>query len=166
MNNVSLIGRLTADPELKHTQSGIANTRFTIAVDRNFVKQGEERQADFITITAWRQTAEFVCKYFAKGRRIAIVGEIRTGSYTDKDGNKRYTFEVFANNVEFCDSKSDSGKGSFSGRSGDSERNSGYSQPDTKQSTDYREAPKPAPSYTSGDDGDFFELPNDVDLPF
>ena len=99
MNNVSLIGRLTADPELKHTQSGIATTRFTIAVDRNFVKQGEERQADFITITAWRQTAEFVCKYFAKGRRIAITGEIRTGSFTDKEGNKRYTFEVFANNV-------------------------------------------------------------------
>lgn len=105
MNNVSLIGRLTADPELKHTQSGIANVRFNIAVDRNFVKQGEERQTDFITIVAWRQTAEFICKYFGKGRRMAINGEIRTGSYTDRDGNKRYTFEVWANNAEFCDTK-------------------------------------------------------------
>ena len=66
MNNVSLIGRLTADPELRHTQSGVANVRFTIAVDRTFTKQGEERQADFITITAWQQRAEFICRYFTK----------------------------------------------------------------------------------------------------
>lgn len=105
MNNVSLIGRLTADPELKHTQSGIANVRFNIAVDRNFVKQGEERQTDFITIVAWRQTAEFICKYFTKGQRIALTGRIQTGSYTDKDGNKRYTFDVVADNVEFCEPK-------------------------------------------------------------
>ena len=105
MNNVSLIGRLTADPELKHTQSGIANVRFNIAVDRSFVKQGEERQTDFITIVAWRQTAEFICRYFSKGRRIAINGEIRTGSYTDRNGGKRYTFEVWVNSAEFCDTK-------------------------------------------------------------
>ena len=161
MNNVSLIGRLTADPELKHTQSGIATTRFAIAVDRTFVKQGEERQADFINIVAWRQTAEFVCKYFTKGRRIAIIGEIRTGSYIDKDGNKRYTFEVFANNVEFCDSKGDSGNGNGNGNG-----NGGGSQRSYQQNNYRQEAPKPAPSYTSGDDGDFMELPGDEDLPF
>ena len=104
MNNVSLIGRLTADPELKHTQSGKGFTRFTVAVDRA-VKTGEEKQTDFINIVAWNQTAEFVCKYFSKGQRIALTGAIRTGDYTDKDGKKRYTFEVWANNVEFCESK-------------------------------------------------------------
>lgn len=111
MNNVSLIGRLTADPELKTTQSGISTVRFSIAVDRTYTKQGEEKQADFINIVAWRQTAEFICKYFSKGRRIAITGRIQTGSYTDRDGNKRYTFDVIAENVEFCDKKQDSSGG-------------------------------------------------------
>ncbi len=104
MNNVQLIGRLTVDPELKHTQSGTACTRFNIAVDRR-VKQGEEKQADFITVVAWQQRAEFICKYFSKGQKIALTGSIKTGSYTDRDGNKRNTFEVWAENVEFCESK-------------------------------------------------------------
>ena len=104
MNSVQIIGRLTASPELKHTQSGLAMTRFSVAVDRR-VKQGEEKQADFINIVAWKQTAEFICRYFNKGQRIALTGSIRTGNYTDKDGNKRNTFEVWAENVEFCDSK-------------------------------------------------------------
>lgn len=104
MNNVSLIGRLTADPELKHTQSGTACTRFSVAVDRR-VKQGEEKQTDFITVVAWQQRAEFICKYFSKGQKIALTGSIRTGSYTDRDGNKRNTFEVWAENVEFCETK-------------------------------------------------------------
>ncbi len=156
MNNVSLIGRLTADPELRHTQSGVANCRFTIAVDRSYTKQGEERQADFISITAWRQTAEFVCKYFTKGRRIAIIGEIRTGSYTDRDGNKRYTTDVWANNVEFCDSKNDSSSQSSYGGGQNSYRQNDYRQ----------EAPAPAPSYSNGDTGDFMLTPDDEDLPF
>ena len=86
MNNVSLIGRLTTAPELKHTQSNMAYTRFSMAVDRSYAKQGEERQTDFINIVAWGKTAEFVCKYFMKGQRIGITGEIRTGSYTAQDG--------------------------------------------------------------------------------
>lgn len=106
MNNVQLIGRLTVDPELKHTQNGTACTRFNIAVDRK-VKQGEEKQADFITVVAWQQRAEFICKYFSKGQKIALTGSIRTGSYTDRDGNKRNTFEVWAENVEFCESKAE-----------------------------------------------------------
>ena len=104
MNQVSIIGRLTANPELRHTQSGTACTRFNVAVDRR-VKQGEEKQTDFITVVAWQQRAEFICKYFSKGQRIALTGSIRTGNYTDKDGNKRNTFEVWAENVEFCETK-------------------------------------------------------------
>lgn len=150
MNNVSLIGRLVADPELRHTTSGIATSRFRIAVDRQYVKQGEERQADFIDIVVWRQQAEFVCKYFAKGQRIAITGSIRTGSYTAQDGTKRYTFEVFADNVEFCESKRDS-----SSRGNDS-----YSRQSNRQ-----EAPA-APSYSNGTASDFDDLPTDEDLPF
>ena len=100
MNNVSLIGRLVANPELKHTQNGMAYTRFRIAVDRAFVKQGEERQADFIDIVAWQQRAEFVCKYFSKGRRIALNGRIQTGSYTAQDGSKRYTMDVVADSAQ------------------------------------------------------------------
>ena len=104
MNNVQIIGRLTADPELRHTQSGTACTRFNVAVDRR-VKQGEEKQTDFITVVAWQQRAEFICKYFSKGQKIALTGSIRTGNYTDSNGNKRNTFEVWADNVEFCESK-------------------------------------------------------------
>ena len=104
MNTVQIIGRLTADPELKHTQGGKEFSRFTVAVDRA-VKAGEEKQTDFINIVAWNQTAEFICKYFTKGQRIALTGSIRTGDYTDKDGKKRYTFDIWVNNVEFCESK-------------------------------------------------------------
>lgn len=107
MNHISLIGRLTAVPELKYTQANTAYTRFSIAVDRP-VKQGEEKQADFINIVAWSKTAEFICKYFTKGQRIALTGSVRTGSYTDHSGIKHYTFDVWANNVEFCESKSNS----------------------------------------------------------
>ena len=105
MNTVVLIGRLTADPELKHTQNGNAVTGFSIAVDRPYQKSGEEKQVDFIDIVAWRGTAELICKYFKKGRKIAVQGVIQTRSYTDKDGNKRKAFEVLAEKVDFADSK-------------------------------------------------------------
>lgn len=109
LNNITLMGRLTADPELRQTQSGTATTRFTVAVDRDFTPQGQERQADFITVVAWRQTAEFVNKYFSKGAMIAIIGSLRTGSYTDKKypDVKHYTMEVYADKVSFCGGKSD-----------------------------------------------------------
>lgn len=116
MNQVCLIGRLTADPELRHTQSDIATTRFSLAVDRQFSKKDEERQTDFINIVAWRGTAEFICKYFGKGQKIALTGRIQTGSYTDKDGNKRYTFDVIADNVEFCESKASKSEGKLETR--------------------------------------------------
>ena len=103
-NLVVLTGRLTADPELKTTQSGLSVTSFSIAVDRRF-RSGEERQTDFINIVAWRQQAEFVAKYFKKGNLIGIEGSIQTRKYTDKDGNNRVVFEVLASNVQFVESK-------------------------------------------------------------
>ena len=108
MNQVNLIGRLTADPELKRTQSGTAMVRFSIAVDRAYTKQGEERQADFISCVAWDKKAEFICKYFSKGQMIVIEGAWRTGSYKDKDGNTVYTNECVIGKAEFCGSKSES----------------------------------------------------------
>ncbi len=110
-NLVVLTGRLTADPELKTTQSGISVTTFSIAVERRY-RAGEERQADFINIVAWRQTAEFITKYFKKGNLIGIEGSIQTRKYQDKDGNNRTVFEVVANNVQFVESKRDSAPGS------------------------------------------------------
>ena len=89
INNVVLMGRIGADPELRTTTAGNSITAFSIAVDRDYVKPGEERQADFIDIVAWRNTAEFICKYFQKGQMIAIQGSIQTRTYTDKQGNNR-----------------------------------------------------------------------------
>lgn len=106
MNNVSLMGRLTADPELKTTQNGISYCRFTVAVNR-YSKDGEDT-ADFISCVAWRSTAEFICNYFLKGNKIALIGSIQTGSYTDKDGRTVYTTDVLVDKVEFCESKKNS----------------------------------------------------------
>ena len=113
MLNCSIImGRLTADPELRKTPSGVSVTRFTVAVDRAY-KQGEERKADFINVIAWRSTSEFICKYFKKGSMIAIQGSIETGSY-EKDGVKRNTFEIVADDVFFCGAKNDGQGGNSS----------------------------------------------------
>lgn len=107
MFNIAILtGRMTADPELKTTPSGTSVCSFTIAVERRF-KQGEERQADFVNIVAWRNTAEFISKFFAKGSMIGIEGFIQTRKYQDKNGNNRTAFEVVANNVQFVESKKD-----------------------------------------------------------
>ena len=103
-NLVVLTGRLTSDPELKTTQSNVSVTSFCIAVQRRY-KSGEEPITDFINIVAWRNTAEFVAKYFKKGNMIGIEGSIQTRKYTDKDGNNRVVFEVLASNVQFVESK-------------------------------------------------------------
>lgn len=105
LNVVALMGRLTADPELRTTPAGASVTSFTIAVDRSFVKQGEERQADFINCVAWRGTADFVAKYFQKGSLIAVDGSIQTRRYQDKDGHNRTAFEVVVDNAHFAVSK-------------------------------------------------------------
>lgn len=106
INTVVLMGRLTADPELRTTTSGNSVTSFTVAVDRNY-KQGEERQADFINVVAWKGTADFVSTYFKKGQMIAIEGRLETRNYEDKNGNKRTATEVIANNVSFCGGKAE-----------------------------------------------------------
>ncbi len=106
-NKVILMGRLCADPELKQTQSGVPVTSFNLAVDRK-VKTGEEKQCDFITVVAWRQTAEFICRYFKKGQAILVCGELQTRSWTDNNGNKRSATEVVAAEATFCESKNSS----------------------------------------------------------
>jgi single-strand DNA-binding protein len=147
LNNAVIMGRLVADPELRTTGSGISVSSFTVAVDRRFNRQGEDRQADFIDIIAWRQTAEFVCKYFRKGSMIAVQGYIQTRMYEDKNGNKRKAVEIVADNVSFCGSKNESGSGSS------------FARDDSFMSA------QPAPSYSTADEGDFKEIPED-DLPF
>lgn len=104
LNKVILMGRLTADPDLKQTQSGVNVVSFSIAVDRDY-SNGEEKQTDFINIVAWRQTAEFISKYFLKGRMIAVEGSLQTRNYTDGNGNKRNITEVLVDRAYFADSK-------------------------------------------------------------
>ena len=103
MNIAVLMGRMTSTPELKTTPKGVSVTSFSIAVDRGY---GDNKQTDFINIVGWRQTAEFICKYFTKGSRIVIEGSIQTRKYQDREGNNRTVFEVVANNVHFVDTKS------------------------------------------------------------
>ena len=108
LNKVVLIGNLTADPELKQTQSGISVVSFTIAINRRYAKDKQAREADYISIVAWRQSAEFVSRYFKKGKPILVCGSIQSRSYTDNSGNKRYVTEVVADEVGFVESKSES----------------------------------------------------------
>lgn len=136
INVAILMGRLVADPELKQTPNGVPVIAFRIAVDRAYVPKGGERQADFIDIVAWRNTAEFVSKYFSKGKMIIVEGSIQTRSYEDKNGNKRTAVEVLADNVQFGESKT--------------------------QQSESTPAFRPAP-YASGD---FSEFADSDDLPF
>ena len=138
LNSVCLMGRLTADPELKSTQSGVSVCNFRIAVDRTYTPKGQEKQTDFINIVTWRGTAEFVSRYFHKGQLVAVQGSIQTSQYTDRDGNKRTTFDVVADNVFFAEKKAESGE--------------------TKQGAGYDHSPDIQ--------GDFEEISGDESLPF
>ena len=143
INSVVLMGRLTYEPELRSTPNGVAVIHFQIVCDRRFKSNEEENKADFIDITAWRQTAEFISRYFHKGSMIAVEGSIQTDNFTDKDGNKRKSVQVVANNVSFCGSKAESGTAT----------DSAINQPE--------------PSYVAADDADFEEIiDDDDDLPF
>lgn len=143
MNTVALMGRLTFEPELRSTPSGVSVMRFQMAVDRKYQANKNERQADFIDCIAWRETAEFISRYFHKGAMIAVEGSIQTSNYTDKNGNSRKQVEVVANNVSFCGGKNEGG----------APVNPAYSQP--------------APSYANADNSDFEEIvDDDDDLPF
>ena len=116
LNHITIMGRLVRDPELRRTGSGVAVASFTVAVDRDFGgRDGGEKETDFIDCVAWRQTGEFVSKYFTKGRMIVVSGRLQIRSWTDKDGNKRRTAEVVADNCYFGDSKRDEGGSSYGG---------------------------------------------------
>ena len=115
LNHITIMGRLTRDPELRRTGSGIAVASFTVAVDRDFGgRDGGEKETDFIDCVAWRQTGEFVSKYFTKGRMIVVSGRLQIRSWNDKDGNKRRTAEVVADNCYFADSKKETDSGGYS----------------------------------------------------
>ena len=138
LNSVCLMGRLVADPELRQTPSGVSVCSFRIAVDRTYQPKGQEKQTDFINIVTWRSTAEFVSRYFRKGQLVAVQGSIQTGQYTDRDGNKRTTFDVVADNVFFAEKKAESGE--------------------TKQGAGYDHSPDIQ--------GDFEEIISPDELPF
>ena len=154
INKAILMGRLTADPELKTTNTGVSVTSFTIAVDRSYVKQGEERKADFINIVCWRSTAEFVCRYFGKGAMIAVVGEIQTRIYQAQDGSNRYVTEVVADSVSFTGEKRENNQQQNYQQAPQPQRppQQGYTQ----------QGYVPNPSYQQG----FADMPTDDDLPF
>lgn len=148
LNKVVLMGRLTRDPELKYTPSNVAVTTFTVAVDRNYARQGEQRQTDFINIVAWRTTAEFVAKYFTKGQLMALSGSIQTRTWDDNEGKKHYVTEVVADEVYFAEGKRDNGGAS-------------YSQIPTPT-----EAPAAVQQTAMPKSPDFEISPDDDDLPF
>lgn len=133
LNHIVLMGRLVKDPELRRTGTGTSVASFTIAVDRDFAsKDGNgEKETDFIDIVAWRSTADFVSKYFAKGRLAVVSGRLQRRSWTDKEGNKRYSFEVVADNVYFGDSKRDGASGTGNGFSAGFGQESSFSGSDS-----------------------------------
>ena len=131
LNHITIMGRLVRDPELRRTGSGVAVASFCVAVDRDFApKDGGERKTDFINCVAWRQTGEFVSKYFTKGRMIVVDGRLEMRDWTDRDGNKRTSAEINVDNAYFGDSKRDGDNGgSFGGNTGSASGFGGYSAP-------------------------------------
>lgn len=135
LNHIVLMGRLTRDPELRRTGSGIAVASFSLAVDRDFAAQGAEKETDFIDIVAWRNTAEFVSKYFTKGRMAVVSGRLQIRNWTDKEGNKRRSAEVVADNIYFGDSKRDNA--SDSGFGGGYTPSQSFSAPAAAPASDF-----------------------------
>ena len=121
LNHITIMGRITKDIELRRTDSGVAVASFTVAVDRDFKGKNSEKETDFIECVAWRQTGEFVDKYFSKGRMIVVSGRLQIRSWTDKDGNKRKTAEIVVDNAYFGDSKKDIGEKYEAAKSGELE---------------------------------------------
>ena len=159
LNHIVLMGRLTRDPELRRTGSGVAVASFTLAVDRDYAAQGAEKETDFVDIVAWRNTAEFVSKYFAKGRMAVVTGRLQIRNWQDKEGNKRRSAEVVADNVYFGDSKRDNADG------GSFNQSQGYAQ-SFNQVPQQQQVYK-APQNVSAAPSDFSMLSDDdPDLPF
>ena len=148
MNSICLMGRLTVDPELKTTQTGVSVTSFSVAVDRAYRSKDQERQTDFIPCTAWRGTAEFISRYFRKGQRIALQGSLQSRRYTANDGSQRTAFDVVVDNAFFCESKGG---------------NAGGVPSYDSQIPAVSEA---RPAFSTANAGDFEEILTDEDLPF
>jgi single-strand DNA-binding protein len=184
LNHVVLMGRLTRDPEVRHTQSGIPVASFTLAVDRDYGPKGADKQADFINIVAWRNTAEFVGKYFGRGQLVAVSGRLQVRDYTDQSGQKRYFTEVVADNVYFAEPKRDRAPQQYGG---DQYGQQSYGQNQYQSQNQYQPQSQPqqqyggyqqaAPTYeqqpqyqaytTPVSTSDFAELDDDdSDLPF
>ena len=163
LNHITIMGRLTRDPELRRTGSGIAVASFTVAVDRDFGgRDGGERETDFIDCVAWRQTGEFVSKYFTKGSMIVVSGRLQIRSWNDKDGNKRRTAEVVADNVYFGESKRGNESSSYSGGNsygGNSYGGNSYATPAPSYGGYAAPAGNPASDFAMLDD-------DDAQLPF
>jgi len=148
VNSICLMGRLTGDPELKTTQTGVSVTSFRVAVDRAYRSKDQERQADFIPCVAWRNTAEFISRYFRKGQRIALQGSLQSRNYTANDGSQRTVYEVVVDNAFFCESKGG---------------NAGGAPSYDSQIPPVSEA---RPAFSTANSGDFEEILTDEDLPF
>ena len=160
LNRIVIMGRLTRDPELRRTQNGTAVTSFSVAVDRDFKsRESGEKATDFIDVVAWRQTAEFVCQYFTKGRMAVVEGRLQIRDWKDKDGNNRRSAEVVADNIYFGDSKRDNADG------GSFNQSQGYAQ-------SFNQVPQQQPAYqapqnVSAASSDFSMLSDDdPELPF
>lgn len=147
LNCAVIMGRLTADPELRTTTNGVSVTSFSVAVDRAYQKAGADRQTDFINVVAWRQTAEFVSRYFHKGSMIAVQGSIQTRNYEDRNGNKRTAVEIVADNVSFCGSRAETGTG-------------------TAPAATAAPAAPAAPAFSTAGADDFTSMDVDDELPF
>lgn len=180
LNRVILMGRITQDLEVRQTQNGTAVLSFTIAVDRSYARQGEERQTDFINCVAWRQQAEFIGRYFGKGRMIAIEGNLRTRTYDDKNGTKHYVTEVFVDSVSFTGEPKQNGgnysnnygNGGYQNNGGYQQNNGGYQQGGYQQSAptqnnnpSYGGAPS-NDALSIGNLADFEEVLSDDGVPF
>ena len=170
LNRAILMGRLTQTPELKTTTSGISVTSFSIAVDRSYVKQGEERKVDFIKCVAWRNTAEFICRYFDKGAMIAVEGQLQSRTYQTKDGSNRTVTEVVIENVSFTGERRDN-NGNGQQYAQPQQNNYAQQYAAQQQPQQYGGYPQgygePAPTaYASGTPAGFSEAPLDDDLPF
>lgn len=171
LNRVILMGRITHDLELRQTPSGVCTLSFSVAVERNYTDQNGERQTDFITCVAWRQQAEFIGKYFSKGRMIALEGSLRSRTYDDKNGSKHYVTEVYVDSVSFTGEPK---QGGYQGGSQGGYQNGGYQQNSGYQNQgSYQQNSQPqnnqAPSNDAlsiGDIEDFEEVLSDDGVPF
>ena len=161
LNHIVIMGRLTRDPELRRTGSGIAVASFTVAVDRDFSgRDGGEKETDFIDCVAWRQTGEFVSKYFTKGSMVVVSGRLQIRNWNDKDGNKRRTAEVVADNVYFGESKRSEGGNAYGGNNyGGNSYGGGYNAPAPSYGGYNAPASSPASDFAMLDD-------DDAQLPF